>query len=237
MDYCIAKIKDKIKLYEKTGKVVSTFFLTPIEINSLLSTLKTIPFCISGGYEEAERKIIIIGTDKDCIENFCSLVRIYSNKELSHRDVLGSVLGLGIKREMIGDIIISQNICDMIIMNEMKQYIINNLKTVGREKVSVECISFNEMQKVELKRKVRNISIASLRLDAVLSVTYGISRERSSNLINMEKVMINYVLCNNNSKSIKKDDLISVRGYGRIRILDILGETKKGRQRISVEIY
>ena len=238
MEYTIAKIKDKIKLYEKTGKIISSFFLTPTELVEISSALKSIPYCMCGGFDEAERKIIIIGTEEPCIDIFCNVLRIISLKnDLIHRNVLGSLLGLGIKRDMIGDLIINHNVCDVIVMHEMKDYILNNLKLVGREKVTVSEIKFSEMQSLENNKTIRNISVASLRIDAIISASYGISREKSANLINIEKVLVNHVSCTNNSKSIKKDDIISVRGYGRIKIIDILGETKKGRIRISIEIY
>ena len=233
MDYSIAKIKDKIKIYIKTGKPTSSFFLTPTEQIEATYILKNIPFSFCGGYEQAERKIIVIGEENASIEEFCSLIRICSrNKELTHREVLGSLLGLGIKREVIGDIIISGQTADIIVIKEMKEYILNNMKAVGREKITIKEINFSNIEEIKLNSTIKNILI-----DAIISTVYGVSREKSNTIISLEKVMINYLPCINNSKSIKKGDLISVRGYGRIKIIDIIGETRKGRQRISVEIF
>ena len=238
MDYSIAKIKDKIKIYIKTGKPTSSFFLTPTEQIEATYILKNMPFSFCGGYEQAERKIIVIGEENASIEEFCSLIRICSkNKELTHREVLGSLLGLGIKREIIGDIIISGQTADIIVIKEMKDYILNNMKAVGREKITIKEINFSNIEEFKLNSTIKNITVASLRIDAIISTVYGVSREKSNTIISLEKVMINYLPCINNSKSIKKGDLISVRGYGRIKIIDIIGETRKGRQRISVEIF
>lgn len=238
MEYSVAKIKDKLRICEKTGKVVSTNFLTPAEVSEVIHILKGYEYCITGGFEEAERRIIIIGTDENKVSNFCTVIRVESlNSVLSHRAVLGSVLGLGIKREMVGDIIVNDKVCDIIIMQEMKTYILNNLTKIGRENVSIKESSFSELLGIDFNKETRIVSVASLRLDSVISGGFGISREKSASLINGEKVLINFLPCKNVSKSIRENDLISVRGYGRIRFLNVLGETKKGRIRISMEVF
>lgn len=239
MDYCVSKIRDKVRLYEKTDIISSTNFLTPAEVEQALPALRGKEFCLSGGFCEAERKIIIVGTTEDSIKDFCTCIRCTARKEitLSHRDVLGSVLGLGIKREMVGDIIVNKNVCDIIIMREMCEYILNNLNKIGREKVDIENISLNEVMSLETKAKDVIYSVASLRLDSVISGAFGISREKSSNLFKEEKVLLNFLLIKNDSKNVKEGDLISVRGFGRIKVLEVLGETKKGRIRISARIY
>ena len=129
MDYCVSKVRDKIRFYEKTDIISSTNFLTPAEVEEALPVLRGKEFCLSGGFEEAERRIIIIGTKDDVIYEFCNCLRIEARDviKLSHRDVLGSVLGLGIKREMLGDIIVNENVCDIIVMREMCEYVLNNL--------------------------------------------------------------------------------------------------------------
>ena len=134
MDYCVSKVRDKIRLYEKTDIISSTNFLTPAEVEEALPVLRGKEFCLSGGFEEAERRIIIIGTKDDVISEFCNCLRIEARDviKLSHRDVLGSVLGLGIKREMLGDIIVNENVCDIIVMREMCEYVLNNLNKIGK---------------------------------------------------------------------------------------------------------
>lgn len=239
MDYCISKVRDKIRLYEKTGIINSTNFLTPAEVEQALPVLRGEEFCLSGGFYEAERKIIIVGTNMDIVKDFCTCIRCTAKKEivLSHRDVLGSVLGLGIKREMVGDIIVNKNVCDIIIMREMCEYLLNNLNKIGREKVILENVDLNEIMSLGENAKDITYSVASLRADSVISGAFGISREKSSSLFKEEKVLINFLLAKNDSKNIKEGDLISVRGFGRIKVLEILGETKKGRIRIFTRIY
>lgn len=239
MEYNIAKIRDKLRFYEKTNKINSTNFLTPAEVDEVIHVIKGHDFCLTGGFDEAERRIIILGTNENLIFDFCTVLRIESKNDIvfSHRAVLGSVLGLGIKREMLGDIIINNNVCDIIIMNEMKEYILNNLAKIGKENVSIKEIVFGELLRIDTKKESKTISVASLRIDAVISGGFGIAREKSANLVKLEKVLINFLPCKNVSKSINEGDLISVRGVGRIKVLQVLGETKKGRIRISIEVF
>jgi len=238
MEYVVAKIRDKMRIFEKSGKAVSTFFLTPAEVQEARNVLKNIEYAILGGYDEAERRIIVIGNESANLTDYLSIIRVESfQKGLSHRSILGSVLGLGIKREMIGDIIVNDKICDIIVIREMKEYICNHLQKVGNEKVSTKEISFQEILPIDANKEIKIVSVASLRVDAIISTTYGISREKSNGLVMQEKVLINFVPCSNNSKAIREGDIISVRGYGRLRVIEIVGETRKGRMRLKVEVY
>ena len=237
MDFVVAKIRDKIRAFERNGIVSNTNFLTPAEMSEALIILRGYEFSVLGGFEEAERKIVVVGSEEADVSEFCGVVRITPNsgKKLSHRDVLGGILGLGIKREMIGDILISESSCDVVIMNEMLEYILNNLDSVGREKVSVVEIDFNSLACNISEKEERNINVASLRVDAVVSVVFGISREESSKLIGLEKVLINFLPCKNNSKALNVDDLVSVRGHGRFKVLEVTGKTGKGRLKLKIE--
>ena len=136
-------------------------------------------------------------------------------------------MGLGIKREVVGDIIVKENQSDVIIVREMKDYILNNLKKIGNQNVDVIEIEFDDVMKYEIKNDAKTVTVASLRVDAIISAVYGISREKSIVLFSQEKVLINFLPCINNSKHIKERDLISVRGYGRIKVLEVIRRNTK----------
>ncbi len=233
-----SKIIDKINLYEKTGEIQVTNFLDPLDIIENASIYNKYIFILYGGKEEAERKRLIIGTDdtkeaKKCV----SIIKIESDKILGHRDVLGSILGLGLVRDVIGDIILDGTTSYVFVNNEIKDYIINNLKTVGREKVKVNSCDFEAINDVKEKIEMQNFTLASLRIDGAISECYGLSRAISSKLIEGEKVKLNYKVITNSSKAIKEGDLISVRGYGRFIIEEVIGETRKGRIRVAIKKY
>ena len=149
----------------------------------------------------------------------------------------GSILGLGLKREVIGDILIQESISNVIVLKEISEYILNNLSRVGHDSVHVSEIDFEDMISFEDKKIVKTLSVASLRLDAIISAVFNISRDKSASLIEQERVLVNFLPCINNSKNIKEQDLISVRGHGRVRFIELKGETKRGRCKIEVEVY
>ena len=196
-----------------------------------------IPHYLTGIFEEAERKILIIGTEEDVSIDFLEVLEITSNKELKHRAVLGSILGTGVKREVIGDIAINNNIANVVILKEISKYLLQNIDKIGRENVKVKRIDFNQTVSVAPNFKEIKTTVASLRLDAVVAVCYGLSREVSSKLIENDKVSLNYKEIANSSKIVKIGDLISVRGYGRFEIQDVLGETRKDRVRVVLKVY
>lgn len=234
----IAKILDKIKKYEKTGSFCSTNFLDPLEILETEHLVKKFPSCYFGGYNNAERKILFLGSDDENIaKEYIEILTIECNKNMSHREVLGSVLGLGLSRDVIGDIIIKENRADIFVTKEISQYIVQNLNKVGKERVNVYKNSYDNLLVPDNNSKEIKTTVASLRIDAVISVAIGTSREISAKLIENQKVKLNYKLISNSSKQIKIGDKISVRGYGRIELIEILGETKKGRIRIVLRKF
>lgn len=166
---------------------------------------------------------------------FLSVVRVASNVTLSHRNALGSVLGLGLKREMIGDVLINDNFCDIIVIGTVVEFLLNNLRNIGKEKVNVKEVSINEIVPPIENSKEIVASVSSLRLDSVISAGFGISREKSATLIKGEMVKINFAIVKNTSKIVNTGDIISVRGKGRIEVCDIGGNTKSGRTKVLLK--
>ena len=232
------KILDKIRQYEKTGDMVCTDFLDPAEIIENKGVYSKVPHVLFGGFEDCERKIILFGTDNiDDAKDVIRIIKISSPKSLSHREVLGSVLGLGIKRNVIGDIIVNDCIANVFVSSSIVKFIIQNLDKIGKERVKLEEISYEEI--IEKKEEYTEIktTVASLRIDSAISACFGLSRGQSVELVENGRVKINYIECNSSSKQIHENDLISVRGFGRFIIEEILGETRKGRISIKLKIY
>lgn len=234
----IAKVVDKMKLYEKTGKIISSSFLDPSELIDIENIISKVTNCCYGGFENAERKIILFGTEEiEDVKEWITVIRIESNKKLSHREILGSVLGLGLKREVIGDILVNSNLADVIVTKEIAKYILQNLNKIGREKVKVSINTFENLLQKEENVKELKTTVASLRIDAIISSGIGVSREVSSKLIENQKVKLNYKTIENSAKKINAGDKISIRGYGRIELIEVLGETRKDRIRIVLKKY
>lgn len=238
MKYIGDKVSDKIEQFYNSGKVVATNFFEPPEVVQVMGELRYVEHITWGGFEEAERKIIFIGVEhleelENQINDFITVLRVEDmNGTLTHRAVLGSVLGLGIKREMLGDIVVQNNLCDIIISKTVAEYVLNNLKSVGRDKVSVKEISFEELMIPEDSSKEIKTTVSSLRVDSVISAGYGISREKSSALVKGELVKLNHIVIKSPVKSVREGDVISVRGKGRLEIREIGGTSKSGRIKI-----
>lgn len=218
-------------------------FLNMHEQAVLFDTVKY-GYTLIGGFPEAERKIACFGDENDmgyppsppivilCIEPLSAKF----SDNLTHRDFLGSLTGLGIKRETLGDIIITDNKGYLFCLENIAPYIIDNLTKVRH--TSVSCGICNKLPENILPEPTPKIIIvASLRADSVISAVYNISRSKSSALIDGEKVFINGRLTTNSSHPVKENDIVSVRSYGRFRFKEISGDTRKGRLRIICEIY
>jgi RNA-binding protein YlmH len=218
-------------------------FLNIYEQDLLFRNINT-SFSLFGGYENAERQIAVFGNEEDfgyspSYPIVCILVSPLMQKfadDLTHRDFLGSVLGLGIKRETIGDIIIKNNTGYIFCLNTIADFITENLKKVRH--TSVKCEKVTETpEEVNPESTEKFIIVASERLDVIIAEIYNLSRSESNNLFLAKKVFVNGKLTENNSHKIKTGDIVSVRGFGRFNWLGTSGETKKGRLKATAEIF
>lgn len=228
---------------ENRGIYVFSDFLNMYEQSLLRSEIRG-NYELYGGHGDFERAVACF---KPSGEAYCEpqvpvkILRIapLSDKfadDLTHRDFLGSVLALGIKREMLGDIIISGNRGYIFCLDSVCDYIKDNLCKVRR--TSVSCEVCDELPKQDEKQpQLKNVNIASERLDALIAAVYNISRSKSSDLCAGEKVFINGRLTVSPSATLKYGDTVSVRGVGRFVFRQINGETKKGRLRAEVDVY
>ena len=145
---------------------------------------------------------------------------------------------LGIKREKIGGILVFEDGADIVCCNEISKYILNSLPQLKRfSKSKIEKLNITNIRKPEIKKEQKRITVSSLRIDNIISEIVNCSRNESSKILEDQRVMVNYEVETKNSKIIKEDDIIVIRGKGKFRIFEILGETKKGKIAINVEHY
>ncbi len=127
---------------------------------------------------------------------------------------------------------------DIVCCNEISKYILNSLPQLKRfSKSKIEKLSITNIRKPEIKKEQKRITVSSLRIDNIISEIVNCSRNESSKILEDQRVMVNYEVETKNSKIIKEDDIIVIRGKGKFRIFEILGETKKGKIAINVEHY
>lgn len=239
------KIIDKANSCMKNYDVKYSDFLNPYEVKNAIDILNSnsdIKYTIDGGYEHAERSVVFMYPfymEYGDIDNTLRFIQIEGNfkfKTISHKDYLGSLMNLGIKREKVGDIIIHENFCQVIVSADICDFIIMNLEKVSRNNVKVREISKEEIIYNPPNYKDISFTVTSSRLDCVISGIYNISRQESMKFINGEKVQVNYEKVTSASREIKDDSLISVRGKGRAKVISIGELTKKGKIKIQAKI-
>ena len=228
-----AKILDKLSLLQKNKKSTHTDFLDPISCAKFMQTLERGRYDVFistyGGFEDAERRIILFDVE-ETVEFPIVPIKVTYNQRFSkpptHRDYLGAVLGLGISRSKVGDICLEEDGATMYVIEDIANYIIESLNQVGRVTVKASVGSLETS--VYAEPKVKRITVASMRLDGVLSSGFNISRGKASAFIESEKVFVNWKLGKKNH-IVAVGDTITLRGVGRIKINSQLGNSKKDR--------
>ena len=141
------------------------------------------------------------------------------------------------KREMIGDILVDGSSCDIIVLKEVLPYLETSFSSAGRTRLDVSVISLDEINVPEARYKIINDTVASLRLDSIVSAGFSISREKAAEAVKAGRVYLNYLECSKSDKQVNEGDCISVRGMGKIILQQICGKTAKGRIRIVIARY
>lgn len=226
------------------GIYTNSEFLTQAEQSELLKMHFPVKVSLFGGYDNAERCIAVFGDEND-IGYECIFPVKYIKIEplqmkfadkLTHRDFLGSLMGLGLRREMLGDIIINENIAYLVCLDTVSDFIISQLDKVKH--TSVKCSESDFIPADILPElKYEELIVSSERLDVLISAVYNLSRSDSLKRINGETVFCNSVLTVSPSFIPEAGTLISVRGLGRFVYDGVLRQTKKGRNVIAVRIY
>ena len=248
-----ARLED-LKECAGRGNVGVSAFFSPREVLAATEYLRRskTAFLSFGGYSLAERKKIYILPDFiEYAEDISSILefgfsteldclRITGSgfEELSHRSVMGSLLGLGIERDAVGDIVmLNDKSAIFFCESRLTAFFEENLERIGRDKVRVSRIELDES--ILPERKVQKITdtVASARLDCVVAALCSLSRERAKEKILSSLVELNYECEERVDKEVTTPSVISVRGVGKFQVISLSDKTKKGRYRIVAEKY
>ncbi len=195
---------------------------------------------IWGGAEDTERNLIGLFPDfQEPGEALfpISAVKINAPEPLGHRAVLGSVLGLGIERSLLGDIFPHDAGAVLFCLNSIGEFIAMNLTRVGRVGVTAEVVDVGTFSVGPKEKKEIGGTVSSLRLDAVLSMATGKARAKVQKMIAAGAVQVNWTIEENPSYAVSQGDVFSVRGFGRMQLSSVGGKSKKDRIWIVVEQY
>ena len=242
----LAKIWDKITAGMRKNIPANTGFLTLRELDMcryLFGTQEGLfPF---GGYADAERQMLIYLPEYLEMDSLyeedsplvCLRATFFDGDTPSHRDFLGALMGAGIARETIGDICVGKGQCDFFVTAEIAPYILQNLIGAGRTKVHLEKIPLSEVSVPEPETKEIRDTVASVRLDSIISSGFRIGRSAAAQYVSAGKAAIDGLPCEKPDKTVDAGAKISVRGLGKIKLRSINGQTKKGRISIIIDRY
>ena len=242
----LAKLWDKIQAGMRRGILASTCFLSPREqemARYLFGDAQGLHFF--GGYADAERKMLVYLPDyleedaliEDDSPVVCLRAAFYEGDSPSHRDFLGALMGAGIGRETIGDICVGKEHCDFFVTAEIAPYLLQNFLSAGRAQLRISAIPLAQASIPEPEVKQIKDTLASLRLDSVISSGFRIGRSLASQYVTAGKAAIDGLPCEKPDKAVSQGAKISVRGLGKIKLTTVNGQTKKGRISVVIDRY
>ena len=242
-----SRIRDLMHTFLAQNRYTCTAFLSPEEQDVVAKTMKEEAFYqgyFYGGSESAIRRIAVFGSEEELGYPFDLPVRVISitpvsekfAQELSHRDYLGALMNLGIDRSTTGDIVIKGKRAWLFCLENIAQYIMDNLTCVS--KTNVRC-SLSDMEIPEIKPQFQEIrvNVAAQRMDAVIAALLKLSRTKAQDLIRLERVFANGSMVKNGGSVLKQGDVLVIRGFGKYIYDGIEHRTKKDRLYVKVRKY
>lgn len=229
---------------ERSYQSILTDFLDPREqqiITMLIDTNSSdLSLKLFGGGSFSERKRAIIAPSYEEITDgdfgICILQATYHEKfiTLSHRDVMGSFLSLGLDRKKLGDISVQDGLIQILVSEDIHTYVLANLTTIKKAKIKLVTKPLSEIVEKELIWTEEDKLVTSMRLDTIIKEIYSVSRQTAAEGISKKLVKVNYRIVEDRSFAVQADDLISFKGKGRSKIDRINGKTKKEKWKITI---
>lgn len=253
----IAKLLDKIQFVSEKNKIQTTDFLDGYEqkiVSEILKQTGTKMATFFGGYKEAERKMLFLFPEKfkGLIEDLTlfqkvmaqeiKVIEIYLPNNLKgvyhHRDYLSGLMKLGIKREKVGDILVREGGADILVQEDILDYLLMSLPELTRfQKAEIFSKEISELEVVPIRLEKIIILVPQLRLDVVISELLHTSRTKANEVISQERVLVNYEIKTKNATILQTGDLLTIRGKGKFKIGEVISQTAKGKLRVEVEKY
>ena len=239
------RIDDLFRRCERANVLTSTVFLTPAEQAAADAYAKRLPGCrllFSGGQEDCERKAAFFLPDYMEAEDFdpageISALRIDAYYGApTHRDYLGALLALGVRREWIGDLRVTGQGAWVFCLPSVAEQLAG-LERAGRVSVKAADIPLSEVPAPERKRREVHFTVQSPRFDAVLAETFRLSRTQTVKLIAAGAASLNHLPCMKNDAPVSEGDVFSLRGKGKATLAEVGGQSRKGRLFLTVEVW
>lgn len=241
----VERALEMLKLSERKQTMRLTDFLDPRQLSILqsLTSQADVKIASCGGFEGAERVRAIIHPPFFAIEQEdYQLVLAQISKDqrflkLSHKDVMGALLHIGLKREKFGDILLNEQSCQVVLAREVFEFI--RLQVTQIHRLPVECmeVPWTQLRVPEKRFVEKQVTLPSFRLDAVIAEVHHLSRTKALVPIRAGRVKVNWKVVEDPSHHVGAGDVVSVGGFGRFQIMETGGPTKSGRHRMTVGVY
>ncbi len=244
-DELIKRAEDLRERCERSCSLTNSLFLTPAEQYALSKWASRAADCkmiLRGGIDSSERNVAFFlpfymeETDFDESE-YIRCIKISAGfGQPGHRDYMGAVLGLGIKREWLGDILVNEGTAYIFCLNTVAEHLLASLDKVGRYGVKTKEIPLSEAPVPKREVKEVTFSVMSLRLDAVAAGMFNLSRTSAAAMIAAGELSLNYSECLKCDAQIQPGDIIALRGHGKGSLVSVGGQSRKGRTFVTAEI-
>ena len=243
----MAKILDKAERAFRRNVPAATDFLSPQQRAQArdclrLAGISETAYVLQGGYEGAERQVLLFLPDwmePESAENpiRCLRAEYREEEKPTHRDFLGSLMGMGVVREKIGDILVAPGSTDLLVLEGVADFLLRSWSSAGRTRLRVSAIGLENLHIPAAARKELRDTVSSLRLDAVAASGFRLARGKAAALIESGKVQLNWRECVKPDKLLEAGDVVSARGFGKFELSEVGGLTRKGRVSIVLRVY
>ena len=199
-------------------------------------------FVLWGGYEQAERKMAVfyppyLTREEACRQLPAAVIRVQRAglTPLSHRDYLGALLSTGVRREMVGDILVEEDGADILLCEELAEYVLGQLQRAGRQRLEGRQVPLDQLRQIEQKFALLRDTVPALRLDCIVAAGFSLSRGESQRAVSAGRVLVNQRPVEKADARVNPGDQITLRGRGRIRLESAGGQSRKGRMFVEIK--
>lgn len=244
----LARALDQLERAQNRSIPCATQFLSPAQRAALEPLIAAVGhprhlFC--GGYEGAERTICVFlpdwqeAEDWDAAEELAAVECAYppTGADLTHRDLLGGLMGIGLVRERVGDILVGERAAQIVCLKEAAPIILSQFDQAGRYRLKLREISLAELSPAPAQVKLIHDTVAALRLDAVLASGFSLARGKAAEAVAAGRVSLNHRECLKPDRPVGEGDVLICRGLGKCVLKAVGGQSRKGRVIIEIERY
>lgn len=244
----LARALDQLDRAQNRSIPCATQFLSPAQraaLEPLLAACGHPKHLFHGGYEGAERTVCVFlpdwqeAEDWDAADELSAIECAYppTGADLTHRDLLGGLMGIGLTRERVGDILVGESAAQIVCLRDAAPIILSQFGQAGRYRLRLREIPLSALAPAPAEVKLIHDTVSTLRLDAVLSCGFALARGKAADAVTGGRVSLNHRECLKPDKPVGEGDVLTCRGLGKCVVKEVPGQSKKGRTMLVLEKY